>query len=86
MLFEGTPNGGAARMSEHARTIKKAKVRPDLTTENSEADFTSSGAAEKSVEGAALKTRTGARLIAAVPHPCPANVAALLIIEPHSFR
>jgi hypothetical protein len=52
-------------MSEHARTSKKAKVRPDLTGENLEDVFASSGAAEKSIERAALKTRTGARLIAA---------------------
>jgi hypothetical protein len=45
-------------MSEHARTSKKAKVRPDLTGENLEDVFASSGAAEKSIERAALKTRT----------------------------
>jgi hypothetical protein len=65
MLFKGTRTGGAARMSEHARTNKKAKVRPDLTGENTETVFASSGAAEKSVERAALKTRTEARPIAA---------------------
>jgi hypothetical protein len=52
-------------MSEHERTSEKAQVRPDLTREISESVFASSGAAERSIERAASKTRTGARLIAA---------------------
>jgi hypothetical protein len=42
--------------------------------------FASSAAAEKSVEGTALKTRTGARRIAVAPHPCPAYITTLFVI------
>jgi hypothetical protein len=33
-------------------------------------------------EGAALKTRTGARLIAAAPHPCLAYTTTVFVTEP----
>jgi hypothetical protein len=82
MLFEGIPTGGAARMSEHARTNKKAKVRPDLTWENTETVFASSGAAEKSVERAALKTRTEARPVAADHIRRPLACSALFAQSP----
>jgi len=46
----------------------------------------SSAAAEKSVEGTALKTRTGARQIAADHHPCLAYITTLFVIEPKPNR
>jgi len=44
--------------------------------------FASSAAAEKSVEGTALKTRTGARLIGADHTPCLLPLTTLFVTEP----